>query len=154
MLYFIATQILQIWLQPNLGQHGWTCNLSSEMSQTEKDKCCVCLCVYVCVCSCLVVSDSLQLHGSSVHGILQARILEWGAISFSRKSSQPRDWIQVSCIAGIFFTIWATKEAQILYDFTYMWNLKKKQMNKQNRAIDTEKKQVVARGEGFENGKK
>ena len=61
----------------------------SEISQTEKDKCCVCLCVYVC--SCLVVSDSLQLHGSSVHGILQARILEWGAISFSRKSSQPRD---------------------------------------------------------------
>ena len=63
----------------------------SEISQTEKDKCCVCLCVYVCVCSCLVVSDSLQLHGSSVHGILQARILEWGAISFSKKSSQPRD---------------------------------------------------------------
>ena len=49
-----------------------------------------------------VMSDSL---GSSVHRILQTRILEWVAISFSRGSSQPRDWTQVS------FTIWATQEA-------------------------------------------
>ena len=46
--------------------------------------------------------------GSSVHGILQARILEWVAISFSRGSSQPRDWTQVSCIAGRRFNLWAT----------------------------------------------
>ena len=38
------------------------------------------------------------------HGILQARILEWGAFPFSRGSSQPRDRTQVSCIAGGFFT--------------------------------------------------
>ena len=50
------------------------------------------------------------LPGSSVHGILQARILEWVAIPFSRGSSQPRDWTQVSCIAGGFFIIWATRE--------------------------------------------
>ena len=50
--------------------------------------------------------------GSSVHGILQARILRWVAISFSRGSSQPRDRTQVSCIAGRYFTIWATMEAQ------------------------------------------
>ena len=42
---------------------------------------------------------------SSVHGILQARILEWVAIPFSRGSSQPRDQTQVSCIAGRFFTV-------------------------------------------------
>ena len=48
--------------------------------------------------------------GSSVHGILQARILEWVAIQFSRGSSQLRDWTQVSSIAGRFFTIWATRE--------------------------------------------
>ena len=48
---------------------------------------------------------------SSIHGILQARILEWVAISFSRGSSQPRNLTQVSCIAGRFFPIWATKEA-------------------------------------------
>ena len=44
----------------------------------------------------------------TVHGILQARILEWVAFSFSRGASQPRDWIQVSHIAGGFFTSWAT----------------------------------------------
>ena len=48
--------------------------------------------------------------GCSVHVILQARILEWVAISFYRGSSQPRDWIWVSCTADRFFTIWATKE--------------------------------------------
>ena len=46
---------------------------------------------------------------SSVHGIHQA-ILEWVAIPFSRGSSQPRDGTWVSCIAGRFFTIWATRE--------------------------------------------
>ena len=46
---------------------------------------------------------------------LQARILEWVAFSFSRGSSQPRNRTQVSCIAGGFFTSWATREAQIWY---------------------------------------
>ena len=55
-----------------------------------------------------------SLPGSSVHGILQARILEWVAISFSRESSQPGDWTWVSCSAGRFFTILATCEAHIL----------------------------------------
>ena len=49
--------------------------------------------------------------GSSVHGILQARILEWVAVSFSRASSQSRDWTQIFHIAGGFFTIWATGKA-------------------------------------------
>ena len=48
---------------------------------------------------------------SSVHGISQARILEWVTISFSKGSSQPRDQTWVSCIAGRFFTVWATREA-------------------------------------------
>ena len=48
----------------------------------------------------------------TVHGILQARILEWVAFPFSRGSSQSRHWTQVSCIAGRFFTSWATREAQ------------------------------------------
>ena len=50
--------------------------------------------------------------GYTVHGILQARILEWVAFPFSRGSSQSRDWTQVSRIAGRFFTSWATREAQ------------------------------------------
>ena len=48
----------------------------------------------------------------TVHGILQARIVEWVAFPFPRGSSQPRNWTQVSCNAGRFFTSWATREAQ------------------------------------------
>ena len=48
----------------------------------------------------------------TVHVILQARILEWVAVPFSRGSSQPRDRTQVSCIAGRFFTRWDMREAQ------------------------------------------
>ena len=47
---------------------------------------------------------------SSVHGILQAKIMEWVAILFSRGSSQPRDQTQVSCISGRFFSIWVIRE--------------------------------------------
>ena len=62
--------------------------------------------------SCLTLWDPMDccLRGSSVHGILQARILEWIAIPFFRGSSQPWDKTQVSGIAGRFFTIWATSE--------------------------------------------
>ena len=49
--------------------------------------------------------------GSSVHGLLQARTLEWFAMPSSRGSSRPRDGTLVSCIAGRFFTVWATREA-------------------------------------------
>ena len=52
-----------------------------------------------------------SLLGFSVHGIFQARVLEWVAISFSRGSSWPRDWTQVFCIAGRRFNLWATREA-------------------------------------------
>ena len=48
--------------------------------------------------------------GSSVHRILQERILEWVAIPFSRGSSQPRDRTWLSCIIGRFFTVWVTRE--------------------------------------------
>ena len=58
-----------------------------------------------------------SLPGSSVHGIFQARVLEWVAISFSRGSSQPRDQTQVSCIAGRHFTIWATREVLVWDNF-------------------------------------
>ena len=51
------------------------------------------------------------LPGSSVQGFLQARILEWVAISSSRGSSWPRDQTRVSCIADRFFTVWAMREA-------------------------------------------
>ena len=56
---------------------------------------------------------------SSIHGIFQARVLEWVAISFSKESSQPRDWTRVSCIAGRHFTTWVTREYQSLSVFIY-----------------------------------
>ena len=63
-----------------------------------------------------VVSDSAtpmdcSLPVSSLHGILQARVLEWVAISFSRGSSQSRDRTRVSCIPGRHFNLWVTREA-------------------------------------------
>ena len=66
--------------------------------------------------SCSVMSNSVtpwtvcSPPDSSVHGILQARTLEWAAISFSRGSSQLRDWTQVSHITGRLFSVWATME--------------------------------------------
>ena len=64
--------------------------------------------------SCPTLCDPMEcsLLGSSVHGILQARILEEVAVSFSRGSSQPRDQTWVSCVAGRFFIIWTDREAQ------------------------------------------
>ena len=55
-----------------------------------------------------------NLMDSTIHRLLQARIMEWVALSFSRGSSQPRDRTQVSCIAGGFFTSWATREAHLV----------------------------------------
>ena len=78
--------------------------------------------MYMCVCVCVcfnrsAVSDSVipwtVAWGSSVHGIPQARILESAATPFSRGSSRTRDWTQVSCIAGRFFTVWAIREVYI-----------------------------------------
>ena len=93
----------EYWLASS---HLWSSSLAS--------------CVLV-IQSCPTLCDPMDYSppGSSIHGILQARILEWGAISFSRGSSRTgtfptRDWTQVSCIAGRYFTIWATREAPII----------------------------------------
>ena len=68
------------------------------------------------VLSCSVVSDSViprtvAHQGPLSMGILQARILEWVAMSSSRGSSQPRDPTRVCCIGGRFFTSCTTREA-------------------------------------------
>ena len=66
------------------------------------------------------MSDSLQPHGLYSPWILQARILEWVAVPFSRGSCQPRDWTQVSHIVGGFFTCWATSEALYCWTRSYL----------------------------------
>ena len=79
--------------------HTWNNNNSSQACSLESESV-----------SCSVMSHSLKPHGlpgSSVHGIFQARLLQWVVISFSRGSSRPRDWTSVSyvsCTAGKFFT--------------------------------------------------
>ena len=58
-----------------------------------------------------------SLPGSCDHGLLQARVVDWIAISFSRRSSQPRDQTQVFHIAGRCFIIWATRKAILYIEF-------------------------------------
>jgi len=123
-------------------------NTSSESKEKQTWKCtvcqrvhfvvAVCLCVVcvMCVCVCVLVAQSYPTlcdpmdrspPGSSVHGILQARILEWTAIPFSRGSSWPRNQTQVSCTAGRFFTVWATNVMQsksdenIVHEDLWIW---------------------------------
>ena len=76
--------------------------------------------------SCLTLCNSKDCSppGSSVHGILQARILEWVAMPSSRESSWPRDKTRISCIAGRFFTFWATSEAHSFRDMCDSFILK------------------------------
>ena len=70
---------------------------------------------------CLTLCDPMNCSPScsSVCGILQARILEWVTIPFSRGSSQPGEGTQVFCIASTFFTVLATKDALLLECITY-----------------------------------
>ena len=88
-------------------------NIFRHMRRMMLDPCvCVCVCVLVAQ-SCPTLCDPLDCSppGPSVHGILQARMLESVAIPFSRRSSQPRDQTLISGILGGFFTIWAIREA-------------------------------------------
>ena len=77
--------------------------------------------------SCPTLCDPMDCspRGSSVHGIFQARILEWVAISFSRGSCWPRDWTWVSCIAGRFLTI-TDKELLHVLRPGWKWKVKVK----------------------------
>ena len=74
---------------------------------------------------CLILCDPMDYNPPvfSVHGILQARILKRVAISFCRGSSQPRDRTRVSCIAGRFFTYWATCSHWLTLKFCIYWFL-------------------------------
>ena len=86
---------------------------------------------YFCECEKVLITQSCPVlqncmyygsSGPSVHGILQARILEWIVILFSRGSSWPRDQTQVSYNAGRFFTIWAIKASE--KEKTSAWRIK------------------------------
>ena len=98
--------------------HFWVlagpCKITMVLKESQVRKVCVCVCVLVTQsCPTLCSPIDCSQPGSSVHGILQERILEWVAISFSRGSSQSRDWTWVSCFAGSFLKVWATKGDQV-----------------------------------------
>ena len=90
---------IQLWARSSDEYHTCSAAINNYESESESRS---------------VVSDSLRPMECIVHGILQARILEWAAFPFSRRSSQPRNRTQVSCIAGGFFTGWATKSTKQL----------------------------------------
>ena len=91
-------------LHKNLKMRGWAMQASALSRLSPNYVLMVCAALMDC-----------SPPGSSVPGILQARILEWVAIPFSRGSSRPRDRTQVSCIAGRFSTIWTNWEAPYNY---------------------------------------
>ena len=73
--------------------------------------------------TCPTLCDPMDcsLPGSSVHGIFQAIVLEWIAISFSRGSSQPRDWTPVSRIVDRRFTVWATRRVLVSSNYLQLY---------------------------------
>ena len=120
--YLRTGQIWRFWSFKYItGNHRFNIFGFNYLSFNKHLSTSVCVCVCVCVCvlvaeSCLTLYNPMyySLPGSSVHGILQARILEWVAISFSRGPSQPRS-NQVSCNLHYrqIFTIWIIREVQL-----------------------------------------
>ena len=94
---------------------GWVPSLFTWNCHNTVNQLCAVLCLIAQSCPTLCEPMDWSPPGSSVHGILQARILEWVAYPFSRASSQSRNQTGVSCIAGRFFTSWASREALISY---------------------------------------
>ena len=90
--------------------------------------------------SCPTLCDPMDCSppGSSVHGIFQAWILEWVAVSFSRGSSWPRDRTWVFCIVGRCFTVWATREATK----KEKWSVSFKKLKYLNKVIDVMKRKT------------
>ena len=102
-----------VWFKQGLNQLNQTCGfIKKTIIKLSFGSCCYC---------CLVTKISLILSnsmdcikpGSSIHGISQARILEWLVISFSRRSSWPRDQTHVSCIGRRILYCWASREAPL-----------------------------------------
>ena len=104
-----------------------------------------------------------SLPGSSIHGILQARVLEWVAISFSRGSSQPRDQTRVSWIPGRRFNLWATDKCNNMDEpqthnsakcdaIPCTYSIYTKFRHRQNCAWITEVRIVVVSGDGVRLG--
>ena len=101
---FVLSTVLCTILAPNTCPHKTHSNEGQQYSEHSEV-----------AQSCPTLFDPMDcsLPVSSIHGIFQARVLEWVAISFSRGSFWPKDRTQVSRFAGRCFTIWGTREAQV-----------------------------------------
>ena len=118
--YFIFSSVYNTlaWKNPMDGGAWWAAVYGVAQSRTQLRRLSSSSSVYkvklTVAQSCPTLCDPMDcsLPGSSVRGLLQARILEWVAVLLSRGSSQPRGGTQVSHIAGRFFTSWATREAR------------------------------------------
>ena len=107
------------------------------------------MCIHVCmhICCCLVMKLcptflwplDCSPSGSSVHGIFQARILEWVAVSFSRGSSQARNQTRIFCITGGFFTAEPLGKP-CMYIYIYLYYIK----SRTGQSIETESRSAVA----------
>ena len=150
--FFLIQPRLELWFSSYLacpgvgdGQGGLACcnswgrrelDTTERLNWAELSLYCHRLCLIAKSCSTLSQSQGLySLPGSSVHGISQARIVEWVASSFPRESSRPRDWTYVCCIAGGFFAtkppgkplacghahFWASKIILIILTWKNYW---------------------------------
>ena len=102
----------RLYCQPDGSPEPLSCNTLEQPPVTRwvaQTRACVC------ARSCLTLRNPMNCSpsGSSVHGISQARTREWFAISSSRGSLQPRDWIHVSCIGRQICDHWVTWEAHV-----------------------------------------
>ena len=100
----------------------------TEVSQRQILIIIICVCLVIQWCPTLCDPMDCSLPGSSVHGVLQARVLERVAMPSSRGSSQPRDRTQFSRIAGGFFTDWAIRASPVFFctsprSTSYIWVL-------------------------------
>ena len=112
--------------------------LISTVQQSESATCTLWKRKFV-VQSYLTLCDTMDYSppGSSDHGILQARLLDWVTIPFSRGSSQPRDQAQVSWRAGRFFTIWATREAGTYTCISFLLDFLPIEVCMDNESVDS-----------------
>ena len=114
MIFYFKLKICKIFTWRNGKWLFWSKEPTSKSVVKVKSLSCATLCNPM----------DCTLTGSSIHGVFQARILESAAIFFSRRSSEPRDWTQVSHVVGRRFTIWATRKSMVTgYKNGTLWSL-------------------------------
>ena len=125
LLHMLSQYILQCEMKQISRQEGCYIHFGGQCKKQSSHMVCCALCLVTQ--SCLTVCNNMGCARQSMWspldtplsmGILQARILGWVAMPSSRESFQPRNWTQVSCIVGRWFTNWAMREAHLTFNST------------------------------------